>query len=293
MQKQFRTVLLVEDNSECRMEIATLLEGFGFEVESITGAREALTRIENGNNIDLIITDMKMEGMSGLTLARKVRHIYPVLLLSSSDSDIQRARDARHFALNKQELQEDPSLLMDQIHAVSEAFGYQQTLQQTEKTTKEIQINFTKFKIENDQKLQEITEYQTSQGVQLSKVITILEKKEFNLLTSGCANVPVCDPATVSSPTSTQPNSQPSPGSAAWGDVVLSNIKKSPIMMLVWTLLVIIAINYAYNPFGSKKSSPSRAPSSIKSTKSITQQPIRMKVGTGDNSTEVIIPVKR
>jgi CheY-like chemotaxis protein len=63
------------------------------EAETCASADEALARIESGKHYDVVITDMHMGGMDGVSLARHVRRVrpdLPLVLLSSGavlDSD--------------------------------------------------------------------------------------------------------------------------------------------------------------------------------------------------------------
>ena len=71
------TVLVVEDEPLIRMLTAYLLREGGFEVlEAGTGA-EALDLLANGHRVGLILTDIRMPGVDGITLSQRVRSSHP------------------------------------------------------------------------------------------------------------------------------------------------------------------------------------------------------------------------
>jgi two-component system cell cycle sensor histidine kinase/response regulator CckA len=74
------TILLVEDEGALREIARTLLEGEGFTVLAAHNGVEAmdLARRE-GKNIDLLLTDVVMPGMSGRELAERLTEMYPAL----------------------------------------------------------------------------------------------------------------------------------------------------------------------------------------------------------------------
>ena len=73
------TVLLVEDEPILRAAIRRLLEGEGYAVlEADQGAKALeLLRDNNGQNIDLVLTDLRMPVMDGRQLAAALARLYP------------------------------------------------------------------------------------------------------------------------------------------------------------------------------------------------------------------------
>ncbi|MGO8917729.1 MAG: ATP-binding protein [Stellaceae bacterium] len=80
------TILLVEDNEEVRSATAEVLAALGYHVITAAHGRAALDIVRRRRSIDLLLTDLVMpRGMSGIDLARAVRHLsadLPVLLMS-------------------------------------------------------------------------------------------------------------------------------------------------------------------------------------------------------------------
>ncbi len=79
------TALVVDDEQLVRASTADMLEELGFSVSEASSGEEALTLIERGLHIDVLITDHLMPGMTGVDLARRIRQRrprIPVLIVS-------------------------------------------------------------------------------------------------------------------------------------------------------------------------------------------------------------------
>lgn len=70
-------LLLVDDNIDLLEMTAELLRESGFEVFPAASGKEALETLEQNPNIDAVLTDVVMPGMSGLELGHTVRRLYP------------------------------------------------------------------------------------------------------------------------------------------------------------------------------------------------------------------------
>jgi len=71
-------ILLVDDDTSLLKLMAIRLEAEGFAVQSVASAEEALQTLRN-DPADLVITDLRMEGASGLDLFEQIRHFFPGL----------------------------------------------------------------------------------------------------------------------------------------------------------------------------------------------------------------------
>jgi CheY-like chemotaxis protein len=79
------TVLLVDDEELVRMSTADMLEDMGFQVIEASSSEEALQLLDKVPDLDLLVTDHLMPGMTGSDLARRVRQDrggMPVLVIS-------------------------------------------------------------------------------------------------------------------------------------------------------------------------------------------------------------------
>jgi signal transduction histidine kinase/CheY-like chemotaxis protein len=79
------TVLVVEDDPSMRRMAERILRRAGYEVTTAPGGRDALRRLETGERLDLLLTDVVMPEMSGTELAGRAAALYPelrILLMS-------------------------------------------------------------------------------------------------------------------------------------------------------------------------------------------------------------------
>jgi PAS domain S-box-containing protein len=86
------TILLVEDEGPVRKLVREILAGYGYTVLEAPGGVEALTIFDrHGGQIDLLLTDVVMPGMSGHALAQRLSALRPalrVLCMSGYTDDI-------------------------------------------------------------------------------------------------------------------------------------------------------------------------------------------------------------
>ncbi len=70
-------ILVVDDEQIARDNMAHFLGRHHYRVSTAKNGREALAILEQGNRADLIITDLKMDEMDGLTLIKKINSLSP------------------------------------------------------------------------------------------------------------------------------------------------------------------------------------------------------------------------
>jgi CheY-like chemotaxis protein len=82
-------VLVVEDNPEVGAFAEQALADLGFKTLRATTAAEALGLLEDGNEFDVVFSDIVMPGQSGIHLARVIRQRWPDLsiVLTTGYSD--------------------------------------------------------------------------------------------------------------------------------------------------------------------------------------------------------------
>ncbi len=69
-------ILIIEDDAEMRSLLKDFLEEEGFKADSAKSGPEALIKLKQSPR-DLIITDIRMPGPSGLEILPKIRILYP------------------------------------------------------------------------------------------------------------------------------------------------------------------------------------------------------------------------
>lgn len=88
-------ILLVDDQKSLRRSLSLMLQGAGFETGEAESGEEALACL-GAEHFDLVITDLRMEGMSGVDLLREIKRLNPLLpvILITAYGSIDSAVDA-------------------------------------------------------------------------------------------------------------------------------------------------------------------------------------------------------
>ena len=88
------TILVVDDDPLVAMSTVGMLEDLGHRVIEANSAQRALEILEAGQDVDLMVTDQAMPGMTGLELAKIVRSKRPQLpvLLATGYGDLPRGQ---------------------------------------------------------------------------------------------------------------------------------------------------------------------------------------------------------
>lgn len=71
-----KRILIVEDEDSTRVALAKLLTREGFHVESVANGCEALSFLRR-EQFNLIVTDIKMPHMDGITFLRELNKTFP------------------------------------------------------------------------------------------------------------------------------------------------------------------------------------------------------------------------
>ncbi len=93
-----KTALIVDDSTSMRQMVRFTLSGAGFTVLEGGNGQEGLDKLQTapGGKVDLIITDLNMPVMDGLTFIKAVRtqaasRFTPVLMLTTESGDSRKA----------------------------------------------------------------------------------------------------------------------------------------------------------------------------------------------------------
>ncbi len=87
------TVLAVDDESTVLELVLEVLHELGCDARSASLGTEALSHVVQSPDIDLLITDIRMPGISGFELAEQIREIrpnLPVLFMTGYASEFER-----------------------------------------------------------------------------------------------------------------------------------------------------------------------------------------------------------
>jgi two-component system chemotaxis response regulator CheY len=96
-----KTVMLVDDSATILMSLKAILSKAGYGVETASHGAEALAKVNGGLRPTLIISDVNMPHMDGVTFVREVRksasmRFTPILMLTTESE--QTKRDAARTA---------------------------------------------------------------------------------------------------------------------------------------------------------------------------------------------------
>jgi len=97
-------ILVVDDDSDGAEAAGKLLETFGCNVSLVVSAGEALERIEEGADIDLVFSDVVMPDIDGLEFAERLNALrpgLPVIFCTGYTSAVEALTDCGAMALMK------------------------------------------------------------------------------------------------------------------------------------------------------------------------------------------------
>jgi len=86
-----KTVLIVDDAAAIRATVTIALQSAGYQVIEASDGNDALAKIA-GKKIHLVISDVNMPGMDGITLLKRLKEqpltkYVPVIMLTTEGSD--------------------------------------------------------------------------------------------------------------------------------------------------------------------------------------------------------------
>ncbi len=86
-----KTILIVDDSASVRQVVGIALRGAGYTVIEGVDGKDALTKL-NGQKIHLIISDVNMPNMDGITFVTEAKKLAaykftPVIMLTTESSD--------------------------------------------------------------------------------------------------------------------------------------------------------------------------------------------------------------
>ena len=90
-------ILVVDDSNTMREIVSTFLKQNGFEVALANDGRDGLKQLQQDAGIKLVVSDINMPNMDGLTMAEKIRtelgnSAVRIVMLTTEDNASMRAR---------------------------------------------------------------------------------------------------------------------------------------------------------------------------------------------------------
>lgn len=88
-----KTILIIDDSQTVRMQLRTILEGVGYNVEEAVDGQSGYNKIISLAKIDLLITDYNMPGSDGLSMLESVKSKmggafnFPIFVMTTETSE--------------------------------------------------------------------------------------------------------------------------------------------------------------------------------------------------------------
>ncbi len=82
-------ILIVDDDADIRQVLSVLLRSEGYDIETGANGQEAILKVLEIRDLDLVILDIMMPGMDGIEVCRKLRKFsnVPILFLTAKSQD--------------------------------------------------------------------------------------------------------------------------------------------------------------------------------------------------------------
>ena len=90
-----KTIMVVDDSTSLRQVVSIALKGAGYDVLEACDGKDALSKL-NGAKISLIISDVNMPNMDGITFVQEVKKLpsykfTPVIMLTTESQESKKA----------------------------------------------------------------------------------------------------------------------------------------------------------------------------------------------------------
>jgi two-component system chemotaxis response regulator CheY len=90
-------ILVVDDSSTVRVEVSDFLKSAGLSVATAVDGRDGLAKLQADPQIKLVVSDVNMPNMDGLTMAEKIRSelrnsSVSIIMLTTENSPLMKER---------------------------------------------------------------------------------------------------------------------------------------------------------------------------------------------------------
>ena len=159
-----KRILVVDDEATIRMSLVEALTAEGYEVEDAETGEDALARC-HADDFDLLVTDLKLPGISGLevlTALRNQNRTLPVILMTAYgevDTAVAAMREGAYDYINKPFKQEELLFAVDRaLHFAAMRKDFKQahklfTIQPLSKATEQFTATYIRrmaLTVDND-----------------------------------------------------------------------------------------------------------------------------------------------
>ena len=119
------SILIAEDETAVRESLAEVLRDEGYEVTAVADGDAAIAALD-GQEIDLVISDLRMPGADGLTVLTHARNVAPqtFVLLMTAHATVETAVEALHRGAQDYLLK--PLIFDDVLHKISHLLQHRQ-----------------------------------------------------------------------------------------------------------------------------------------------------------------------
>ena len=127
----FVNLLLVENKEQCKLNFIAKFRQMNFEVETFINCSEAQKRLdeEDSPKIDFLVIDADViNGIDGISFARRHRNRYPILLISSKAESLDEVKEEGFVTLHKPH---QDHLLANKINRAKHEFDEAKTIKET------------------------------------------------------------------------------------------------------------------------------------------------------------------
>ena len=127
----FVNLLLVENKEQCKLNFIAKFRQMNFEVETFINCSEAQKRLDDKDSpkIDFLVIDADViNGIDGISFARRHRNKYPILLISTKAESLDEVKEEGFVTLHKPD---EDHLLANKINRAKHEFDEAQTIKET------------------------------------------------------------------------------------------------------------------------------------------------------------------
>jgi two-component system chemotaxis response regulator CheY len=94
-----RTALIVDDSRTMRQMVAFTLTNAGFTVIEAEDGKDAVKKVSGGVKMDIVVTDLNMPEMDGITLIKELRKMntfkFTPILMLTTESTVEKKNEGK------------------------------------------------------------------------------------------------------------------------------------------------------------------------------------------------------